>query len=78
MENATQTDALEEDKTSEDATQEDTLKVSSRQQALEEIYERRAQEVEEETSGEPEEIQESPVWHDGDDWKTRKKLMEKK
>ena len=74
MENATQTDALEEDKTSEDAPQEDTLKVSSRQQALEDIYERRSKEIQEESSEEPEEVQDSPVWHDGDDWKTRIKV----
>ncbi len=77
MENATQTDALEEVKeTSEDApVEENNLNPSNRQKALEEIYERRSKEVSEEGfDEEEEEVPEAPVWHDGEDWKTRIKV----
>tara|TARA_R100000789_G_C2998721_1_gene148181 strand:+ start:263 stop:1222 length:960 start_codon:yes stop_codon:yes gene_type:complete len=74
MENATQTDALEEVKTSEDAPKEENNFVSSRQKALEEIYENRAEEIKEETFGEVEENVSPPVWHDGEDWKTKIKV----
>ena len=75
MENATQTDALEEVKTSEDAPREENLFVSSRQKALEEIYDNRAEEIKEETFDEvEEESSPSPVWHDGEGWKTKVKV----
>jgi len=74
MENATQMDALEEEKTSEDAPKEENEFVSSRQKALEDIYERRTQEVQEESEETLDEPERSPVWHDGEDWKTRVKV----
>ena len=77
MENATQTDALEEvTEPSEDATvEENNLNPSNRQKALEEIYERRSKEVLEDGYEEPqEEVPDSPVWHDGQEWKTRIKV----
>ena len=75
--NATQTDALEEVvETSEDALVEEvSLTPSSRQKALEEIYERRSQDVMEEDLEELEEKSpEAPVWHDGEEWKTKIKV----
>ena len=75
--NATQTDALEEVvETSEDAPVEEvSLTPSSRQKALEEIYERRSKEVLEESFEEQEEdAPETPIWHDGEEWKTRIKV----
>ena len=74
--NATQTDALEEVvEASEDAPVEEvSLTHSSRQKALEEIYERRSKEVLEESVEEEEEAPEAPVWHDGEEWKTRIKV----
>jgi hypothetical protein len=76
--NATQPDALEEvEETSEDApvVEESSLTPSNRQKALEEIYERRSKEVSEEGFDEEgEEVPEAPVWHDGEDWKTRIKV----
>jgi hypothetical protein len=77
MENATQTDALEEvTEPSEDATvEENNLNPSNRQKALEEIYERRSKEVLEDDYEEPqEEVPDSPVWHDGEGWKTKIKV----
>ena len=74
MENATQMDALEEEKTSEDAPKEENEFVSSRQKALEDIYERRTQEVQEESEETLDEPEGSPIWHDGEDWKTRVKV----
>ena len=75
--NATPTDALEEVvETSEDAPAEEiNLNPSSRQKALEEIYERRSKEVIEEDFDEyEEEVPDAPVWHDGEDWKTKIKV----
>jgi hypothetical protein len=78
MENATQTDALEEVKeTSEDAPiEENNLNPSNRQKALEEIYDRRSKEIIEEDLAfeESEEVPDSPIWHDGEGWKTRIKV----
>ena len=73
--NATQTDALEEVvETSEDALIEG-VNPSSRQKALEEIYERRSREViEEDFEEQEEETPETPIWHDGEEWKTRIKV----
>jgi hypothetical protein len=75
--NATQKDALEEvEETSEDASIEEiSLASSDRQKALEEIYERRSKEISEEDFEEPEGgAVESPIWHDGGEWKTRIKV----
>jgi len=79
MENATQMDALEEVKeTSEDApVEENNLNPSNRQKALEEIYDRRSKEIIEEDLAfeeSEEEVPDSPVWHDGEGWKTRIKV----
>jgi hypothetical protein len=75
MENATQTDALEEVKTSEDAPEVQNEFVSNRQKALEDIYEQRAEQIKEETfDDEDQEEIKSPVWHDGEDWKTKIKV----
>ena len=75
--NATQTDALEEVvEASEDAPVEEvSLTPSSRQKALEEIYERRSKEVLEESVEEEEEAPEAPVWHDGEEWKMNITLL---
>ena len=74
--NATQPDALEEVEASEDApAEENNLNPSSRQKALEEIYERRSRDVIEEDFDEPEEESpDAPVWYDGGDWKTKIKV----
>ena len=75
--NATPTDALEEVvETSEDAPAEEiNLNPSSRQKALEEIYERRSKEVIEEDFDEyEEEVPDAPVCHEGEDWKTKIKV----
>ena len=73
MDNATPKDALEEvEETSEDAPKEENQFTSDRQKALEDIYERRSKEIDEE-GGLDEEV-ESPIWHDGEEWKTRIKV----
>jgi|TARA_R100001530_G_scaffold118628_1_gene85768 hypothetical protein len=73
MDNATPKDALEEvEETSEDAPKEENQFTSDRQKALEDIYERRSKEIDEE-GGFDEEV-ESPIWHDGEEWKTRIKV----
>ena len=75
MDNATHKDALEEvEKTSEDAPQEENQFTSDRQKALEDIYERRSKEVGEEDEFDGGELADSPIWHDGDEWKARVKV----
>jgi len=79
MENATQQDALESEEVVEQPVEEESAKesterpLSTREKALEEIYNRRREEehIEEEV---PVKALDAPVWHDGEQWVTKVKV----